>query len=268
MKKTFSLVLTAFFLFLLFIPVFSSGIPYVVDDAGIISAGVRRELENELQRISDHYGLDIVVLTVYTLGNKNAEDFADDYYDEKGYGQGTEKSGILFLLSLEERDWYVSTGGFGITVFDDDTIDYVFGRMRSYLSRNDFDSAFREFVSACEAALSGYENGSPVGNGKGSEGGFSVKPAGVVLSLIAGFLLSLIPMATLKKQINNISYDNTANNYTRSNSVKIRDSRDIFLYAHTNKVPIPRETSSGSRGGGGVHVSSSGASHGGHGGKF
>ena len=52
-----------------------------------------------------------------------------------------------------------------------------------------------------------------------------------------------------------------ASDYVKKGSKNIRFSRDIFLYSHIDKRAKPKEQSSS-------HVSSSGKTHGGGGGKF
>ena len=57
---------------------------------------------------------DVIVVTVASLDGKTAESYADDYFDFNGYGLGQDRDGILLLLSMEDRDWAISTHGFAL----------------------------------------------------------------------------------------------------------------------------------------------------------
>ena len=98
-------------------------------------------------------GNDIVVVTVYSLGGKSAESFADDYFDYNGYGQGTAKSGILLLHSPEYRDWWIYRNGFCISAFTDDGLDYIGEHITPYLADGEYYSAYAEFAGLCDKFL-------------------------------------------------------------------------------------------------------------------
>ncbi len=56
---------------------------------------------------------------------KDINSYADDYFDENGYGIGSQYDGALFILDYIGREMAISTSGYGITVFTDYGIDYV-----------------------------------------------------------------------------------------------------------------------------------------------
>ena len=266
----------------------------IVDYAGLLTEEERLALENEALRISETYDMDVTVCLSNTLDGKEPVDAADDFFDYNGYGRGEDRSGIVFYIAMESRDWWVSTRGRGIDVFNDGTIEYIFNDMSYWLSSGDFYAAFTNYLNDCEECLRCEANGEPI---PGADDPFepypydpdnpdgpyvpsgptrnpALHPFSALLAIGAGFLLSMIPIGSMKKQINNVSFQNSATGYAKRDSLNLRNSQDIFLYQNVSKTPIVRnESSSGSSGGGfrsggGVHTSSSGASHGGHGGKF
>ena len=83
--------------------------PRLVDRADLLSELEEEELEARLDEISERQQADVVVVTVNSLDGKSAQDYADDFYDYNGYGIGTDKSGILLLVSMEARDWHITT---------------------------------------------------------------------------------------------------------------------------------------------------------------
>jgi len=90
-----------------------------------------------------------------------------------------------------------------------------------------------------------------------------------VFSLIAGFIISFIAVGTMKGKLKTVRAQTAAHNYVVNDSLNIYDSNDTYLYSTVSKVRRETERSSSSHGGGSsFHSSSSGVSHGGHGGKF
>lgn len=86
----------------------------LVDNAGILEKEQYEELEKKLEEVSTQQACDVVIVTVPDLEGKEASVYADDYYDLQGYGQGPDLDGILFLLDMGDRNWAISTSGFGI----------------------------------------------------------------------------------------------------------------------------------------------------------
>ena len=64
-------------------------------------------------------------VTADTINGETPMAYADDYYDYNGYGAGADNDGILLLLSMEDRDWWISTTGYGIDAFTDYGIDVI-----------------------------------------------------------------------------------------------------------------------------------------------
>ena len=89
-----------------------SGADLLVDDANLLTTAEKSEIITALNEASDAVDADIVVVTTPSLGMKSEMAFADDYYDQNGYGRGESgQDGVLLLLSMEERPWYVSSCG-------------------------------------------------------------------------------------------------------------------------------------------------------------
>ena len=96
-----------------------------VDEAGLLTGSEGSDLLDQLNEISERQQVDVVVVTVDSLEGASATEYADDFYDLNGYGFGDEGDGILLLISMEERDWAISTSGFGITAFTDAGLEYL-----------------------------------------------------------------------------------------------------------------------------------------------
>lgn len=147
------------------------GKPTLVDKEHLVSDSRAEALSKRLKEIGSAYQCDVVIVTVPTLGSKTAEEYADDYFDYNGYGYGAtpnangttvDGDGILLLISTEERDYWISTSGYGITAFTDYGIQtYLEDRFLPYLSNDDYNGGFNAFADGCEYLLKNAREGVP-----------------------------------------------------------------------------------------------------------
>ncbi len=103
----------------------ASALQRVVDKDNLLTEAEEAILSQKIQEITQQYGVDVVLLTQYSLDGKTAEAYADDYYDYNGYGLDEDRSGVLMLVSLEYRDWAVSTTGSCIAKISDRDIAHL-----------------------------------------------------------------------------------------------------------------------------------------------
>ena len=249
----------------------------MVDDAGLLTSNEADTLNDKLYEISANRDCDVVIVTVDGLGGKTATQFADDYFDYNGYGVGSDYSGILFLISMADRDWAISTCGYGITAFTDYGQEQIVSAIKPDLSDGEYYDAFNAFADYADDFLSKAESGDPVDVNNPIEipednplRELLLNPVGIVILLLIAFLLAGVPLKKLKDEINNVKFKSGASDYVRQGSLQILQSYDNFLYANTTQQRIQTESSSSSRSSGGssTHSSSSGRSHGGSSGKF
>ena len=73
------------------------------------------------------------LLTVADIGGQNVREFAKDWYRSYGLGYGEGKSGILFLIALDSRDYVTITYG-GVTAFTDYRIAQIEDKIVPMLS--------------------------------------------------------------------------------------------------------------------------------------
>ncbi len=253
MKRSICYLICISLLCVLFtIPVFAEGKIRLIDNADILKSSKEVALKNRLDSISEKYEIDVVVLTVHNIGGKTPMGFADDYYDSHGYGYGENKDGLLLLVSMETGDWWISTSGKAIEIFDDYTIDYVGNKTAEYLSDGNYQQAFEVFADECEYYIDGELNGYPFSYG------FNIG-----LSLVVGLIVALIATSVMKGKLKTVRFKNTASDYIKEGSMVVSISRDLYLYSTITRVARPKNNSSSS-----THRSSSGRSHGGGGGKF
>lgn len=250
MKKFLSLLICIAVLFCL-MPHASASSPKIVDDADLLSSYEEQLLEEKAQQLVDQYQMDVVIVTVWSLDGKSAQAYADDYFDYNGYGIGSNYSGVLFLLSMEYRDWAISTCGDTINVLTDHNIDSLFDSCRSYLANDKYYQAFDCYLDE----LPHYFNTQP-----DAVDYFRI----IAVALILGLIVAAIALAIMRNSMNTFRQQQNASSYLPSGAYKLHHQRDIFLYSQVSKTR--RDTDSG--GGSSTHRSSSARSHGGRSGKF
>ena len=246
----------------------------VVDFAGVIDSERLSRLNTLADSISEKYRCDVAVAFVQSLDGKYIVDYADDFYDYKGYGYGENDDGILLLVSVGDREFAETTYGYGKTAFTDYGMShYLEPRFTSYLSSSNWAGAAEQFINDAGDLLEQARNGKPYDYYQPEPVKKSFRetaPIAALISAVIGFFSGGIPTGAMKRQMKSVEKNYGAAQYARG-GLNLRASDDRFLYANVSKTPRPRETEHRSGGGGGgssVHFSSSGRSHGGSHGKF
>lgn len=225
--------------------------PLLVDDADLLSTNQELELLTKLEKISAELECDFVIVTIPDLGGKDRMAYADDFYDYNGYGQGESRDGLLFLITMAERKWWVSTTGMCLKLSNDD-IEYAVNEYGSSLTSGNYYEAFNGITDNFYKIV--YAERHP-----------SVAPKYIFIDLVIGFILAFIIMKIATGNLKSVRKQVNANEYVVPGSLALNQSYDRFLYSSVARTE--RETSSSSSGGG-SHTSSSGTSHGGTGGSF
>ena len=273
MKKIISLLMLALFLCLVLLPsAAESTLPRLIDDADLLNETEYNALLAELDKISTYHQCDVVVVTLNALNGRDITVFADNFFDENGYGQGAGFDGILFVISMAEREWAISTCGTAIQIFTDQRQSIMMDAVLEKLSSGRYGDAFSAFAAECdnylylgipEYPVYSYPSGDyPV---YAEEDEISL-PSVLLISLGIGLVAALIYTSILKGQLKSVAPAKSAQNYICADSFKLTDSRDVFLYRNVTRQP--RQQNNGTSGGSVTHRASSGRSHGGSRGRF
>ncbi len=258
------------------------GLPLICDAADLLTEEEEMALEAQAQALLDTYAMDVVILTVETLDGRLPQEYADDYFDNAGYGAGEDRSGMLLLLSMEERDLYISTHGDGIYVLTDYGIQVSTDEMVTYLSAGDYYGGFQLWLDVLPTYFDAFQAGSPIDGYADESGDYyhgtqeelvyyeeDVTPS-ILLSLMVGLPVGGITLLVMRFSMNTKRAQHSAGSYLKDGSYKLTRCQDMFLYSQVTKTPRVQKTDSGGHSGGGssVHRSSSGSRHGGGGRKF
>ena len=263
MKKVISLFLVSILLAALVIPVSAAEYPRLVDAAGLLSENQYNQLLSQLDSVSTKRRMDVVIITVDSLEGAAPNAYADDFFDYLEYGVGEHRDGILLLISMEERDWAISTHGAGIPAFTDAGQEYITDQITPLLSEGAYYEAFSRFAELCDDFIRQYETGKPYDSGNLPKGDFNFLLT-LLICLGIGLVVALIVTGIMRGQLKSVRAQSAAADYMKPGSLQVTEARDLFLYRHVSRRAKPKSNSSGSS----THRSSSGSSHGGSSGKF
>lgn len=235
--------------------------PRLVDQADLLSDSEEQALLNKLNQISAKQGMDVVIVTVQDHTG-SMQDFCDDFFTDHNYAW----DGVIFMLSMEERDWHISTFGYGITAITDYGYNKLFEYVKEDLSANNYYSAFNTWADTTDEFITEAKNGTAYDtNHKADEG---EKPFALVrnliISLLAGLGIGGIRASSLKGQLKTVHQQVGAAQYTKENSLNVTVDREIYLYRNVTRTEKPQNSGGGSS----THTTSSGRTAGGGGGKF
>jgi uncharacterized protein len=238
--------------------------PLVADLSGTFTPEQAASLESAARSLGQQYAMDIVIVTTDDTGGKDTQAFADDYFDEHGYGVGAERDGILFLIDFQNRLPCLSTSGSGIRYLTDARIESILDDIYyGGLQDQDFFAATQAFLQSTAAFLA---QGIPPDQYSEPEKNNTLTASeGIIGALLSGGA-GLGFFAGTRR-----SYRGTAPRGIfdyRSNSLVslgVVSDNQINAYTTTRIIPRTPPPGSGSSFGGRstTHTSSSGRTHGG-----
>lgn len=239
------------------------------DSANVLTEDEDNELEDALEELSLRQNFDVVIATIESLESvdyDSMEAYADDLYDFCQFGYGPDMDGVLLLVSVGDRKWHISTCGYGITAFTDAGIQYLGEQMTPDMADGDYAAAFRTFVQWSDDYITAARAGHP----------YDVKnlprePLSLMYLFLAvgiGLVLAWVVVHVMKGQLRSVAFQENAASYVREGSMKLTNSRELFLYRDVHRTEHVEEKDSDSSGGSSTHTSSSGTTHGGGGGSF
>jgi uncharacterized protein len=203
--------------------------PLFVDGAELVTEAEEQKILSKLNSLSAEQEYDVIVITAETLGGKSSFAFARDSFISGGYGAGENKSGVILIIAMKERKWYLE-------FFGDSRLPEGTALSEYFLQ----DLKAGNYYSAIMAFADGAEK----------EFRFPLM-ASFGFSAIIGLVVAFISTAVMKGKLKSVHMQNNARNYIRRGSFNLTRSRDLYLYSTITRVPRPKNTGGGRMGGGG-----------------
>lgn len=242
---------------------YEDALPRVWDEADLLTDEEEAALLSRFDEISDTHACDVAVATVTTTEGMDMQTFTDEFFMMNGYGVGENRDGILLMINMESRNWYISTTGFGITAITDAGLEYISEAFLPELSDGNYKEAFTIYADLCDDFLTQAETGEPY-----DVDNMPYEPLSLLwlpISILISMIIAAISTAVMKSSLKSVRSKNEASDYTKEGSMKVENARDIFLYREIRRDKKAEEKPAG---GSSTHTDSSGTKHGGGGGSF
>ncbi|MBQ3094093.1 MAG: TPM domain-containing protein [Clostridia bacterium] len=239
MKKIWTLMFCTLVLVCALLVTVSAAPARVVDGADLLTTAEEAALTAKLDTISETYQCDVVVATTDSTDGMDVETYTANFYDENGYGFGEYHDGVVLMISMEYRDWWIIGTGLGSEAVDATTIEWIGDAMVDDLSEGDYAAAFDTFANECEYYINGTINGFPFAFGMN-----------LGIAVVVGFVVALIVTGIMRGQLKSVRQQAAAAEYVKAGSMHVTESRDYFLYRNVTRSAKSTSSSSGGSGGG------------------
>lgn len=245
------------------VPVSAAETANVKDFMNFLTPEQVQTLQGTADRIKSTYGLEPVIVITDNVEGKSSMAYADDYYDYNGYGADGDKSGLLLLINMADRDAWISTTGKAIDIFTDARISSMLDGIVPGLKDQDYNAACTSFLSDVEGyAIQGIPEGQyRIDQEAPYRGTYGERAVALMLNplVIGGALIISIGATVIITISGKGKVTVTPQTYEEKGSFVVTREVDDFIRELVTRQKI--ESDSGSS----THMGSSGSSHGGGG---
>jgi len=234
MKKIASIILLIILFSALLIPAAAntsedSELDYVYDEANLLNDRQWKELENRAKEISELYKCEVRIITVKNMkdfGFSDPELFSYEIYKSYDLGYGSQKSCVILLLSMKERDYDLRAWGYGKTAFTFYGIDTILDRhILPLLGDDKFYDAFSIYLEKSEMYLKMASEGAPFDKDNDPEIAGRRLAIKLAVTIIVPMLIAFIVCGVWKGQMKTAKLAKVADN-----------CKQLLLRIHINNV--------------------------------
>lgn len=231
--------------------VFASGpkLDYITDTAGLLTEEQNLQLEELAADIAGKYDVGVYIVIVYDYRNIDTAGIYEatyGIYHTYTMGEGTDRSGIMLLLSMTDRNFglfrYGERAEYAFTEYGIEQLEESF--LPSF-AENDWYGGFAGYIKACGLYLSQAAAGNPVRE----------SPVGlIVLFSVISLVIAAIVVFLLRGKMKSVRKAAAANAYV-AGTLHLTQNSDIFTHRTETRRKIERSSSSS---GGSSHAESGG----------
>lgn len=241
--------------------------PRVVDDRGLFTAEQCADLTQKAAAISEKYGVDVVLTTVSDYYHMTAREYADSFYAYRGYGLGSDNSGILLTVSSSYDGAYCRSFAYGGVEMTQTNEERLNDQSSELVDSGDSYGAAVRWLSNVEHMLRTGRVARPLFSWIGSG----------LFGLLFGAPVGLAGLKKAKRNMNTAVEAANADSYVDRETLLIAAVSDTFVNETVQRIYRPDTPSSSGGGGGsggggssysGSYSGSSGSSHSGSGRSF
>jgi len=254
---------------------------YVTDDAGILSDQQEQELSSAAAKVSSEYGCSVYIITLddytrYTYGS--VYDCATEIFEKYELGWGSDKNGVLLLMSMNDRDYsLIGHGSTATTAFTDYAQEILENEFLDDFRNNDWYGGFADYIETAAYLLSESKQGHPVdiqesyggsydNSGYYNGGSYNSVPGtgdhmtNLMIIVLVPCLIALAVCSAFKAQMKTARIKTNANEYVAQGGVNLRVRQDLFTHRTQTRQIIqqPNQNRGGMGHSGGTTIRSGG----------
>ncbi len=212
---------------------------YVTDAAEILSENEDLQLEIMAETVSKKYGVGVYIVTVDDYSDIDSDSaYVATYtiYHKYTMGEGSNRDGIMLLLSMTDRDYAIFCYGeqseYAFSSYGLDKLEEVFLDDFSY---NNWYNGFEDYIKECSAYLQKAAEGKPVRKSL-------LVPILIVIG--AAMFVALLVLGFMWASMKSVAEKATANAYI-SDSLQLTEKTDTFTHRMQTRRKIEQSSSSG-----------------------
>lgn len=224
----------------------------VTDEVGLLKPTEIELLNQRIKSVEQKHKVKIGVAFVKNVRGDIVE-VADDFL-HKNFGNGL-NGGIVFFVDMNQRRYELVTDNRMVERITTYTgLDFLKDKFQSSLSADDYYGATNNFIDGVDELLTYYEtNGVAYGQRKPGE----FDPIAAMIAFVVAVICGVMIRSALIGKMSNIRHAQTAINYLKKETIKLKKARDTFLFMEVER----RSRSSGRNSRGSSGSTSSGGGH-------
>ena len=222
---------------------------FVADLSGLLTEDQVRSLETKAAELYQKYDFPLYILTLPDhrsyADTEDLDRAASQIYRSNDLGEGSDHSGILLLMSTDQRGFALRTFGYGNTVYTDYGMDLLFDRIRAHFSQDDWCGGMETYLSFSEELLQLAEEGHPLDRGRNP----TERWLGVAACVVLGLLTAVLVRSLLMRQLRSVAVQTDAAAFVAAEGLRLTRKTDRYTHTTRSRVYDPPKQESSSTGG-------------------
>ncbi len=228
-----------------------TGSYYVFDYAQILTEEEIESLSAQAEKIDQTYGTPVYIMTIqnYSEYAGNIDSYTRSVYTQFELGSGSDHSGAILVLSMEDRDYALVSHEGANVAFSDEGKDWLAKQYLDNFKKDDWYGGFSDYLSGSEKLLQMAADGKPMS----IETSTLTLVLTPIIALLFGLLIAFIVLNVMKSKMKNVAEKSEASQFVEKDGVDISLRSDTFINRTVTRTYDPpkeeRKSSSGSSGG-------------------
>lgn len=238
---------------------------YVIDENGLLTTEQAEKLEEMAAECSESSGCGVYLVIVddyeALTGEYYDHDAAIKIYEGHNFGFGTNKDGIMLMMSMNDRHLCLLANGIGTDSLSESENEDLRQSITKYFKDDEWYEGFCEYIEKAAGYLylnasknSDYDYDSPVY----SSYKLKSRLLGTGMCFVISLVIALIVVFVLKAQLRSVAQETNAANYIDEDGLNLTKRYDRFTHQTRTRVYDPPNDSDSSSSSGGSSGYSSG----------